>query len=489
MFLVDPMVRFPKHPMLLPGLQIKETDGMIIYGSPDGPFKINGKSSKRILYELLPMLKEKHTVEEIMDRSSFEPSTVLNTLEILFQKGCLVEYIDYENLDLIDKYYVHNISKNKNLTSLEDVYRRKEKLCLHLISFDDLLFRNITTVLEKYGFHVKRNGTINEDDWCIYISDKQPDDNLFTLSKKSKVLFFMINGNDIQVGPIFSEKNVLKNYYKINEKKEESTNLANDWDHHYMSNLVSMTVIREVLSFGSNELASGYITSHRDTKTESILHIDPQLENSIIDHYEAKIKFPATEFIHKSNNLSHYKSSNFKLGMQEYKSFLWKKTKHGELDDDLLKLFHFTVGFKENKLKKYSPSGGNINANLLFYVNLHEQHLEGLGIYYYNNVDGEFYKINNVSEDQIKKVIKYENKYRGLIIVGNDVDIISKKYGDFGFKVANLNSGVMLSQILSVNQDIKLHLDFLSHFDEIDILKMLGIKTTNEIVSFIIGVE
>lgn len=487
MLLVDPMVRFPEHPMLLPKLQMKENNGIVIYGSPDGPFKLNGKNAKTILLELIPHLTIKNTVKEIIEKCALKEATVVKTLEILFQKGCLVEYTELDGMGFIDKHFIHNISKNKNYSSLGDVYKRKKDVGIHLISFDPAITEKTRTILNKYGMQVNTKDPATEDDWYVYVTDREPDEAVYQLSLKNKVLFFMVNPGGIQIGPVFSQKTIRKEHY-IQQSNLDSP--STEADTNYIANLLSMTIMREALSFGTGELATGRVTiSNNETKLDQIQQINQESANGIIDQFEAEVKFPASEFINKSNHLSHYKPSNIQLGFKGYTSFLWKKVEAPNLDPNIIKFFHYTADFKVNRYKKYTPTGGNINANILFYINLCEAQLDGKGLYFYNNRDGHFYKINHVKEEDLEQVIDYDKPYRGFIVVGNDVDMIAGKYGPFAFKVGNLNCGVLLSQILSVNHLLDLQLDYLTGFEEEEMREMLGIKTTNEIINFIIGVE
>jgi hypothetical protein len=486
MLIDDIAINFPKHPMLLPNIQIDDSNGVVIYGSPNGPFKLNGSNVIKILNELLPLLQSKNTVESIVHQCLFKKSHVIQILEVLFLHGCLIEYIEYDNLKLIDKFYLHNISKNKNFVSLEEIYKKRESTTIHIFSFSQLIFKQIKHILEKYNFFVKFNDNINENDWCVYISDSQPNSEIDELSRKHKVLFFMVNSNGIQIGPIFSPKTVQKKYYTIGDSgKSEHMEI----DIRYIANLLSMTIIHEVLTLSSGKLAMGYITiNDNQMNYQKVLQSNTTEDHSIINKYEAEIKFPATEFINKSNHLTHFHPTNLKLGTAEYNSFLWKRVQNNNFEKGLLKLIHYTVGFKKGGNKKFTPTGGNINANLLFFIILDDTYLEGRGLYYFNNIDHHFYMINKIVEEDIKKVIKYQNKYKCFILFGNDVDLIAKKYGDFGFKLANLNCGIMLSQVVSITTYLKLKLEYLSNYEEAQLRKMLGIKTTNEIINFIVGV-
>jgi len=68
-FFNDPMVKFPKYPFLLPTISIFEDSGYIFYGSVDGPFKLNGKKTYEVVSKVIPLIRKKHTVFEILEKN------------------------------------------------------------------------------------------------------------------------------------------------------------------------------------------------------------------------------------------------------------------------------------------------------------------------------------------------------------------------------------------------------------------------------------
>lgn len=155
------------------------------------------------------------------------------------------------------------------------------------------------------------------------------------------------------------------------------------------------------------------------------------------------------------------------------------------------------MAYKNHKLKfkRYTPSGGNINSNLLFYINLEVNSFDGLGIYFYNNFDSQYYQVRDFSDEDISNFYKNiimqdkKNDVKGYFIIANDTDLISQKYENFSFKIANLNTGVMLSQLFSIRKYFELNCRMITQFNEREILNLLGIKKSNEVVNFIIEVN
>lgn len=70
--------------------------------------------------------------------------------------------------------------------------------------------------------------------------------------------------------------------------------------------------------------------------------------------------------------------------------FLWKKLDSiNFVFKNVDGIFKYIMVYKNYKLKFkcYILSGGNINFNFLFYINLEVNLFDGLGIYFYNNFD------------------------------------------------------------------------------------------------------
>lgn len=213
--------------------------------------------------------------------------------------------------------------------------------------------------------------------------------------------------------------------------------------------------------------------------------------------FEKFIQFPASKFVNASSHLTHYKSKNLKLTVYNQASFLWKKLDDVEVPSQIDLLMRKTVGYKdlEIKYKRYTPTGGNINSNLLFYVNINNKAFMGKGIYFYNNTDNTYYQIMNDELLDVTNFVKLLDRncttnqnVQGYLLLGNDTDIIAEKYNDFSFKIANLNNGILLSNLMSLSKIADVQLKVHTRFDEKAILHLLGIERSNEIINFVVEV-
>ena len=83
----------------------------------------------------------------------------------------------------------------------------------------------------------------------------------------------------------------------------------------------------------------------------------------------------------------------------------------------------------------------------------------GKGIYFYNNTDNTYYQIMNDELLDVTNFVKLLDRncttnqnVQGYLLLGNDTDIIAEKYNDFSFKIANLNNGILLSNLMSLSK-------------------------------------
>ena len=78
-----------------------------------------------------------------------------------------------------------------------------------------------------------------------------------------------------------------------------------------------------------------------------------------------------------------------------------------------------------------------------------------------------------------------------MLLIGSDVDVISQKYNDFGFKIANLNTGIVLATFLALKDSVfcEDNFEFIEKFDENYIVNQTGMSLKNIIINLIIGVK
>lgn len=497
----DPMVHFPTEPQLLPNINIIIEEAVTVIGSVDGPFRLNGTRAKEIVSDLLPLLKQGISLEALYIKARFSKEEVDQLLEILFIKGCLMQKEDHQLLDRTDKFYLRYISKFKNFSSLKAFKTHLDNCCIYILGKDALLVEALKENFESFNITTLTANDFNpvslsnKRSLCIYTDD-------FNETSIKNILGYMdvlyVNYKGQQFGPLFSQKGIMPDEYigileslKINPSVEEM-------DEKEFLNCVTLNTVREIGKINNTSLVEGFY------KKEFINFKYYALRNKLYEHevpsivsFEKFIQFPASKFVNASSHLTHYKSKNLKLTVYNQASFLWKKLDDVEVPSQIDLLMRKTVGYKdlEIKYKRYTPTGGNINSNLLFYVNINDKAFMGKGIYFYNNTDNTYYQIMNDELLDVTNFVKLLDRncttnqnVQGYLLLGNDTDIIAEKYNDFSFKIANLNNGILLSNLMSLSKIADVQLKVHTRFDEKAILHLLGIERSNEIINFVVEV-
>jgi len=210
-FFNDPMVKFPKYPFLLPTISIFEDSGYIFYGSVDGPFKLNGKKTYEVVSKIIPLIRKKHTVFEIIEKTSLSEDVVFKFLQILYIKSCLVDYVEYERLSLNDKNLLTSLSHHKNYRSLADYKVSLEKRNIFISSHFQKLVSRLAALLTEVGFKIIDSANeIDDDTLILCINNTTIIENYY---QNNEVIYFGIQRDYLQVGPVFFDKAVKPSMY------------------------------------------------------------------------------------------------------------------------------------------------------------------------------------------------------------------------------------------------------------------------------------
>jgi len=499
LLLTDPMVHFPKKPMLMPTIQFIIDDAVTVYGSVDGPFRMNGSAAKSIIQKLIPYLRQGVTVEQLYLVSEYSNQEVNQLLEILYIKSCL---IDQSEIDTnLDYFFARNISKYKNHKGVKEFKDYVAEGTMYIFGDDAEFNRIFVSKIAKYNIDIQ---VVHDEDGAIELKKKRAlgiyASSTCDYQKINHYLNIMdvlyINTSTPQIGPLFSTKGILPKEYDSVVTDEDILAKKIEANQGSLINLAILNAIRIMGKVSNTALNEGFYKKVENrfeyVSLKSKLHEHTKLS---IQNFERFVQFPASKFINASSHLEHYKSKNLKLSVYNQASFLWKKLNNPVIPEDIHSLLTYTLSYKNPniKYKRFAPTGGNINSNLLFYVNKDESFFNGKGIYFYNNVDDTYYQ---VLDDAMGQVTKFEqllgaaafSDSKGYLIISSDVDTIVAKYADFGFKIANLNSGVCLSNILTLAHKEEIKLKVLTSFDEAKILELLGVERSNEIINFVLEV-
>lgn len=488
-FFNDPMVKFPKYPYLLPTVSVFEDSGYIFYGSVDGPFKLNGKKTREVVSKVMPLIRKKHTVFEILEKTSLSEDVVFKFLQILYTKSCLVDYVEYETLSSNDKNLLTSLSHHKNYRSLTDYKFSLKNRNVFISSHYQKLVDQLSVLLTEADFTViDSENDIDNDTVILCINNTTIIEKYY---KNNEVIYFGIQQDYLQVGPVFFDKAVKPSMYMPDIDNNSIINELN-----WCNQIASMT-ISFVMERSQTIPVDRFYVIDTNGELNSTTKV-PYFKNStgvsnIIAEYEDSCKFLATKYLNKNNHLVHYKDSNLKLTINNNTSSFWEKLpveqkfKSSNIDN----LIKSIIDFKENSNKKFSPTGGGLNSTLLYIINYDDEELYGKGIYSYSNIDKSYYRVNNIVDNLgMEEIVRHDStQYKCLVIPVSDISVIASKYNDFAFKVANLNLGVTLSYILEKVRSCNISIDILFEFDEEQLLKCFSTTNNVESIGYAVGIK
>ncbi|MGU7946670.1 hypothetical protein ACS60E_03165 [Streptococcus suis] len=483
-FFVDPMIKFPEYPFLLPNITILSKDGFIFYGGLEGPFKLNGKLTDKIVNAVVPLLRQKTSLKDILDSTAVPNESVLKFLQILYSKSCLINYVNWESLTEEEKVLCLEMSRHKNFYTLDEYKRRISSINI----FIDTDYEALRLKLTNYLLNLKINvidslHDIDNDTIFLSINSIRAIEKYYLTNE---VLYFGIGDENIQVGPHFSSKTIQPKYY-IPKQSDGSMNqnVSLNW-----CNFIAATAYNFLFYYSSSFPINGYFVVNNELEFEEYDAIPYFGNRNPIARYEDSCKFNATKYINKSNHLIHYRDSNINLIYNNNVSSFWKKLpqelvfKSNKIDDFIKSI----IDFKPTSNKKYCPTGGSLNSTLLYIINFNDDELEGQGIYCYSNISRQYFQINTeISLSQVFKTRYQDFDY--LVIPVSNISVIESKYRDFSFKVANLNLGVALSFILEKSKENNLDVEILFEFNEIELLNCFSSTNELETVDYIVGVK
>lgn len=470
----DPSVVWPSIPVLCDNVQLFLDDGVVVYGGTNGPFKLKGTKSIQICQQLFYLLEEnekkRYSSKEISQilLKDINCNELIYLYDLLFQNGC----ITFSNSTKEEKYYANLNSYTKNFSSMSDIARHRDTIKLN-ISVENSEIKN-------FFINKKINLSAEDFNWkLIQINDVGE---IEKIDMACRNIIFCNTDKGVILGPIVSRDATSKEFAK--EVYSHFKIISEPLDR-FKSLTVSLLTFKLLMRISEYFLDRYFIRIDTLITYESIYDYIDLSNISCVEHFEIKSSFPACYYNAKKSFLTHYKTKNVLLSRFSYSSPFWKQIDKSKVPVPLIEMFEYLNGFKRsNPRKKYTPTGGNLNSNMLFYVNYQSLHFEGKGIYYFDNISNQIFK---VSDD----VIYFHNSREqdGFIIMGSNVDTISEKYGEFGFKVANLNTGVQIATFLLLKHELSqnCNLELVPIKGEEQLKKLVGMDLVNILFNY--GIE
>lgn len=477
----DPGLLWPEIPVLNERVQLFYDNGVVVYGGTRGPFKINGEKSFQVCNKLIELLEnnrvDKKTHFEFIQELSGEENgnELVYFYNMLYQNG----FLAIEGNSLEEKYLSNLNSYTKNFRSFQEIDENRKSIRFNIDPVNEFS-QSIIDFLEL------KNISVNHDEynWKLVQVNTTEDIVNLNIDKKNILIFNTTEGTVL--GPVISRNAVsIDHALEIFDKFKVIDIEKND----VLIQTVSLILFKYTMKL-SEYFLDKYFLKISDTGTnyESVYDYIDTTDFNVIQKFEFCSAFSASDYSHRKSHLTHYKSKNLKISRLNYTSPFWKKIDNN-IPNVLIEFFEILVGFKRhNNNKKYTPTGGNLNSNMLFYVNLNNNHLDGKGIYFFENTKKQLFQISDNISTFTDVDIDNED---GMILIGSNIDTISEKYGDFSFKIGNLNLGVVLATYALVREAYKekITTQLRNIPNEVVIKSQLGMELTNLLFEFGIGVK
>ncbi|MGM0122887.1 hypothetical protein IGI37_000253 [Enterococcus sp. AZ194] len=477
--LFDPMVKWPRIPTLSSKMEYFITDGIIFYGGGKGPFKLNGPNAIKDSTELLSELKNNEIpyIEFVKKLSQKRNSANLYyVLTKLHSNGFLAD----KDAQTPEKCYLDELNQNvKNYNSVDEIVTLKSKIRIKISVSNKYASEMLEQLLLSENFILTEGDNY---DWRVL--EINAETSLADIDESKKNLIFSSIEDGLILGPIVSKDAVKSS--ELNYFKKQKFNRMISEESIYN---IFLTTMKMTLKLKDFNLDRGLVV-YKDFDAEYLDMIDIIGKENLdtIEKFEITSAFSSPIYQNKANHLAHYREGNIKLGEKEFVSDFWRETKF-HTPKGLESVFTNLGGFKKDRSrKKMSPTGGNINSNMLFYINLSEKELDGLGIYYYEGIRNKMYQIDD-NLMRLADAIDLNEAASGYLLLASNVDYIETKYHDFGFKIANLNTGVQLATLLSIKQSEEIKaIKFIENYDEASIQNAIGASMSKIIFNAVVEV-
>jgi SagB-type dehydrogenase family enzyme len=232
--------------------------------------------------------------------------------------------------------------------------------------------------------------------------------------------------------------------------------------------------------------------------------------------YEYEVQFPSKLFSTPKAHQAHYKTSNIVLSQEtkQYDNYpvvpLGKRSiedchnvsrllyhdlkaeDNTELSLDILSSIllcgagirdiHQQVGFNEQKVQRYLPTGGNLGSVQIYILLSGVKDMED-GIYYYQPQLHALHYIAPLREptNLIQALIGTDiGSFESLIVTTGALDRVQKKYSAFAYRVIHLDTGVSYAQMQIAAASFGILLSPLSQWNEAKWCELLQIDPMKE---------
>lgn len=461
-------VKLPKFPTLSEKTQIFISDGLLLYGGSIASIYLEGKNNIKDTLVLLNELRKNTLNSDEFKTKIIKLHNRDNYIYILQQLSYYGFLADRSAKTDEEKYLDELNQVVKKYNHVDEIMELKQSLKINISSNNIQLYTKLKKLFIEEGFMVVES---EDYDWRIYEIDQLS--NLDEIDQSKRTFVFSNTSDGLIIGPIISKDLIKKidfNYFKNKKNLEDFSN--------EMAYSIFLMAMKSILKLTTINFSKGLIINKNySSEFVSFLDISGDQKLNIIDKYEFLTAFSSNNYFNEPIKIAKCVSKN------NFISNFWKKTKFSS-PTGMEEIFISLGGFQEENSNEKC-----VNSNVLLYINLDKKDLNGIGIYYYDNIANLLYQIDD-DIGEVNKAFNINCLTRGYLILGSDVDFLKYTYYDSSFKTACINIGMQVGKLFSTN--IYKHtkkLSFISIYDERVLRNSIGATFNNLIFNVVMEVK
>lgn len=531
----DPQFRIPKYPKVSEGFELIHFDdeSLLVDGGTEKQL-FKGKAVQTVLLYAIEQCDGKTPIEEILQSSDdIHPNHLFQALSLMYARGLLQEGYDVENVishPLYEAYdrIIDGTRANKNVEeALQHVLQKRIFIDCKSGENHEWAHKELERQLQMSGCHVANVSSLQEltkDDLVICVINNKNDlhDWKARLSEYYELhipfVFLMFDDQNVYIGP----------YIEKNETPCFECYFTQLSRLHVSERAISKEMIPTSISLVVPSITSLISGVHRPALTQNMVEIyhlqeftkstmmfirvpnchscssekiTEEVDDLLVYQYESMVEFPSRKFLNLKDHQNHYKSSNLKL-TRVYKNYfnspkislppseeLLDITAISEEDyENVLKILLYTTGIKsldKNRVKRWSPTGGNLGSVQAYLVNHRMNQLEK-GTYFYQPFQHELQQVTKNNELYRESVAEsHDDSVIGTIILTGSIERLATKYHTLSFRLANLDAGVAFAQSQVVAKSLGYHLVKINQYDGEQLSKSLGVNDIGEMITIV----
>lgn len=527
-FALDRDLRLPLRPKWIPELLLIPfgLDKLVVSGT-DQLEILGGKSARRLLPNILPLLNGLHTIEEIARMyPSLRSKTLYDVVSLLFSRGLLEDGIDVtlestNRLEDMESFLGRFVDATRCNRNRQEAMGRLSHASVLLLG-DQALAESLLHQLRLSGITLAMlPGTdvqFDEYDLSVVLSSGTSciSDEMVELAfRKSKLtMLIRLGEQEAQIGPVLRSRMscCVDCFLRIfrHPAGSPSDPLAAYWTALAGQSIVNM-LAELAPNRGRRDFRVYRINDHGEMSHESFVPVrTPGCSACGISHsplsftderllawiYHCSTSLPSRSLISPKDHQNHYKVANLQLAKEEKHSFgnvpvinlptqslAAKSIFTGFLssdhrDESSININHLSTilwaaggeTLENDKQRRVAPTGGNLGSVDLWVV-VNRMNDVRRGIYRYQAAYNCLEVVRYFTDDTDFGL----HSFACLIVGTGNLAKCAQKYNDFSYRLCQYDAGIALAHLHAASENLGLPATEQIHLDDEAIADLLQI--------------